>query len=74
MYFAINKKTGKAAIFKEKTALAHYIGTTYTTIYRKLKDEMIEYKDFIIGKADFVQGKSKKGNPNGFKVGFGVKD
>lgn len=74
MYVLIEKSTEKALMFKEKTAIARYLGVNYRTLQRKMKELPKDIDGYRVYKIAEMQEKSKKGNPNGFKAGFGVKD
>jgi hypothetical protein len=74
MYVLIEKSTEKALMFKEKTAIGRYLEVNYRTLQRKMKNLPTDIDGYRVYKMEEIQSKSRKGNPNGFKVGFGVKD
>lgn len=65
MYICIEKNTEKALIFKEKTALANYIGVHYRTISRRINTKPTEINGYIVVEASYVQGKSSRGGKRG---------
>jgi len=62
MYIILNKSSEKAAIIKDKTEIAHYIGQPIWKVRRELaKNIRWEIGEYIIITPDYIQSKSNSG-------------
>lgn len=65
--YLVCEEEGKYTLFKEKTALADYLGVCYRTVLRNLRGGVWQKKNFSVYELEPLPRKSARG---GRKKGF----